>query len=206
MKIGDDPTCPYHFLLDDIASVVYMDGLDIDASSFGVIGGTIANALRGFKPILEKILREQVIKTLPDIVFTSIKQHVLELSLHAYDSKFRTDQRYVGGINIRDNKIIANWDGFPSLIDEATNKPFPLYQPTAMTPVPKNVYTDREYELFSDHETIDLCMYSRHASYDDFSITCACGGRPPEGSRQLKRWSVILHSMTLQFVYLHSIR
>ena len=84
LRIGDDPTCPYHFGLFDIANVVYSSGLDIDAIGLDMGGSILANAIQGMAPTLETLVKDTVLQALLDTIFNAIKQSMLDLSVHVW--------------------------------------------------------------------------------------------------------------------------
>ncbi|EFO61998.1 Hypothetical protein GLP15_4118 [Giardia lamblia P15] len=168
LRLGDDPTCPYHFGLSDISNVVYSSGLDIDAIGLDAGGSVLANVIQGMAPALETLLKDTVLQLLLDTIFQSIKKSMLDLPLiHQLDDYF-TDQRYINGINVIDNKIVTNQGGFTMIANREDWSPRALYPTAISSPFPKTVYSDRDYELYFDRESVNSYLYAWHMAYDKF--------------------------------------
>ncbi|ESU34933.1 Hypothetical protein DHA2_154105 [Giardia duodenalis] len=168
LRLGDDPTCPYHFGLSEISNVVYSSGLDIDAT--GSNGSSVlANVIQGMGPTLETLVKDTVLQLLLDTIFKSIKQSMLNLPLVVQiDDDYLTDQRYINGINVVDNKIVADQGGFSMIVAVPDWSVRALYSNKITSPPPKTVYTDRDYEFYVDRESVNSYLYAWHVAYDKF--------------------------------------
>ena len=168
LRLGDDPTCPYHFGLSEISNVVYSSGLDIDAT--GSNGSSVlANVIQGMGPTLETLVKDTVLQFLLDTIFKSIKQSMLNLPLVVQiDDDYLTDQRYINGINVVDNKIVADQGGFSMIVAVPDWSVRALYPNKITSPPPKTVYTDRDYEFYVDRESVNSYLYAWHVAYDKF--------------------------------------
>ncbi|EFO61864.1 Hypothetical protein GLP15_3045 [Giardia lamblia P15] len=168
LRLGDDPTCPYHFGLFDTSNVVYSSGLDLDAIGLDTGGSVLANVIQGMAPALETLLKDTVLQLLLDTIFQSIKQSMLNLDLVVYADNYLSDQRYINGINVVDNKVVANQGGY-SMIADPTDWSIQTVYPNKITsPLPKTVYTDRDYEFYVDRESVNSYLYAWHVAYDKF--------------------------------------
>ncbi|EFO61145.1 Hypothetical protein GLP15_2478 [Giardia lamblia P15] len=169
LRLGDDPTCPYHFGLSDISNVVYSSGLDIDAIGLDTGGSVLANVIQGMAPTLETLVKDTILQFLLDTIFKSIKQSMLNLPILVQISNdYLSDQRYINGINVVDSKVVANQGGY-SMIVEPTDWSIQTVYPNKITsPLPKTVYTDRDYEFYVDRESVNSYLYAWHVAYDKF--------------------------------------
>ena len=168
LRLGDDPTCPYHFGLSEISNVVYSSGLDIDAIGLDTSGSFLATAIQGMGPTLETLVKDTVLQLLLDTIFKSIKQSMLNLPLVVQisnaDNDYLTDQRYINGINVVDNKIVADQGGFSMIITTPDWSVRALYPNKITSPPPKTVYTDRDYEFYVDRESVNSYLYAWHVA------------------------------------------
>lgn len=172
LRIGDDPDCPYHFGLFNISNVVRSSGLAIDAVPLNEGGSFLANALLGMTPTLNVLIKGTVLQTLVNTIFRAIKQAMLDLELvvwfHDKMYEYVTDQRYIDGINIIDKKIVADQGGMSMIMNpDLTIKHF--YPNKIVSPSPKTVYTDRDYEFYVDREAINSALYAWHMKYKSFT-------------------------------------
>ena len=169
LRLGDDSTCPYHFGLSEISNVVYSSGLDIDAIGLDTGGSVLATAIQGMAPALEDLMKNTVLQLLFDTIFNSIKQSMLNLPLVVQiDDDYLTDQRYINGINVVDNKIVADQGGFSMIVAVPDWSVRALYPNKITSPPPKTVYTDRDYEFYVDRESVNSYLYAWHVAYDKF--------------------------------------
>ncbi|KWX11498.1 hypothetical protein QR46_4534 [Giardia duodenalis assemblage B] len=171
LRIGDDPTCPYHFGLFDISNVVYSSGLDIDAIGLDTGGSILANAIQGMAPTLETLVKDTVLQALLDTIFNAIKQSMLDLSLMVQVDDYMTDQRYINGINVIDNKVVANQGGFSIMVNSLDWSLRALYPNKITSPPPRTVYTNRDYELYFDRESVNSYLYVWHTADDKFKAS-----------------------------------
>ncbi|ESU36829.1 Hypothetical protein DHA2_152144 [Giardia duodenalis] len=170
LRIGDDPTCPYHFGLFDILNVIYSSGLDIDAIGLDTGGSVLATAIQGMGPTLETLVKDTVLQFLLDTIFKSIKQSMLNLPLVHQLSDYFTDQRYINGINVIDKKIVTNQGGLTMIADKVSFTPILSYPVAISSPPPKTVYTDRDYELYFDRESVNSYLYAWHVGYNKLNV------------------------------------
>ncbi|ESU34826.1 Hypothetical protein DHA2_154150 [Giardia duodenalis] len=172
LRLGDDPTCPYHFGLSEISNVVYSSGLDIDAIGLDAEGSVLATAIQGMGPTLETLVKDTVLQLLLDTIFKSIKQSMLNLPLVVQisnaDNDYLTDQRYINGINVVDNKVVGDQGGFSMIVAVPDWSVRALYPNKITSPPPKTVYTDRDYEFYVDRESVNSYLYAWHVAYDKF--------------------------------------
>lgn len=171
LKIGDDKSCPYHFGMFDIKSVVSFSRLNIDATGLDTGGSIIANTLQGMEPALEVLMKNTILSSLVRTIFTSLKYSMLDLPLVSQFHDYFTDQRYINGINIIDGKIVANQGGLSMIADEVHwdhKAPYPNPDPPHK---PKTIYTNRDYELFFDREAINSYLYALHMGYYQFKTS-----------------------------------
>ena len=171
LRLGDDPTCPYHFGLFDISNVVYSSGLDIDAIGLDTGGSILANAIQGMAPTLEALVKDTVLQALLNAIFSAIKQSMLDLPVVVEDNDYLTDQRYINGINVIDGKIVANQGGFSIVVDPSDWSVRALYPNKITSPPPRTVYTNRDYELYFDRESVNSYLYVWHTVYDKFKAS-----------------------------------
>ncbi|EFO63682.1 Hypothetical protein GLP15_230 [Giardia lamblia P15] len=168
LRLGDDPTCPYHFGLFDTSNVVYSSGLDLDAIGLDTGGSVLANVIQGMAPALETLLKDTVLQLLLDTIFQSIKQSMLNLDLVVYADNYLSDQRYINGINIIDKKVVADQGGFSVIVNIPDWSIGALYPNKITSPLPKTIYTDRDYEFYVDRESVNSYLYAWHVAYDKF--------------------------------------
>ncbi|EFO62810.1 Hypothetical protein GLP15_712 [Giardia lamblia P15] len=168
LRLGDDPTCPYHFGLFNISNVMYSSGLDIDAIGLDTGGSVLANALQGMRSTLETLLKDNILQFLFDAIFNSIKQSMLNKPPIAQIGDYLTDQRYIDGINVIDKKVVANQGGHSMIINTADWSARASYSSEITLPLPKAVYSDRDYELYFDRESVNSYLYAWHVAYDKF--------------------------------------
>ncbi|EFO65119.1 Hypothetical protein GLP15_2725 [Giardia lamblia P15] len=168
LRLGDDPTCPYHFGLFDTSNVVHSSGLDIDAIGLDAGGSLLATAIQGMVPTLETLLKGTVLQLLLDTIFNSVKQSMLNLEPVVQVDDYFTDQRYIDGINVIDNKVVANQGGYSMIADPTDWSIQTVYPNKVISPPPKTVYTDRDHELYFDRETVNSYLYAWHVAYDKF--------------------------------------
>ncbi|KAE8301797.1 hypothetical protein GL50803_00113165 [Giardia duodenalis] len=168
LRLGDDSTCPYHFGLSEISNVVYSSGFDIDAIGLDTGGSVLATAIQGMAPTLEDLMKNTVLQSLLDTIFNSVKQSMLNLLTVVQIDDYLTDQRYINGINVVDNKIVADQGGFSMIITVPDWSVRALYPNKITSPPPKTVYTDRDYEFYVDRESVNSYLYAWHVAYDKF--------------------------------------
>lgn len=172
LKVGDDPDCPYHFGLFNISSVVKSSGLDIDAIPLDGGGALLANAIQGIAPLVNRVIKETVLQTLLNSIFKAIKQSMLELELVVWYNntmyEYVTDQRYINGINIIDNKVVANQGGLSMVMGPDLSIQH-FYANRITSSPPKTIYTDRDYEFYVDREAINSALYAWHMKYRNFT-------------------------------------
>ena len=167
-------TCALPIWLFDISNVVYSSGLDIDAVAIDNRNGSafLATAIQGMAPTLETLVKDTVLQLLLDTIFKSIKQSMLNLPLVVQisnaDNDYLTDQRYINGINVVDNKIVADQGGFSMIVAVPDWSVRALYPNKITSPPPKTVYTDRDYEFYVDRESVNSYLYAWHVAYDKF--------------------------------------
>lgn len=171
LRVGEDPTCQYHLGLFNISSVVYSSGLAIDAIGVDDGGSIIANAIQGMRPTLESLMKNTVLQSLLNTIFKSLKQSMLRVPIIVQFNEFFSDQRYISGVNIIDNKVVANYGGMITIADPKNWRNQVAYLNPAPLHNPKIVYTDREYELFFDREAINSYLYAWHVAHDKFKAT-----------------------------------
>ncbi|ESU45330.1 Hypothetical protein GSB_150324, partial [Giardia duodenalis] len=150
---------------------VYSSGLDIDAIGLDTGGSILANAIQGMAPTLETLVKDTVLQALLDTIFNAIKQSMLDLSVHVWEGDYMIDQRYINGINVIDGKIVANQGGFSMIVKQGSweNKVFYLNKITS--PLPRTVYTNRDYELYFDRESVNSYLYVWHTADDKFKAS-----------------------------------
>ncbi|ESU38649.1 Hypothetical protein DHA2_150698 [Giardia duodenalis] len=170
LRLGDDPTCPYHFGLSEISNVVYSSRFDIDAIGLDTGGSVLATAIQGMAPALEDLMKNTVLQSLLDTIFNSVKQSMLNLLTVVQIDDYLTDQRYINGINVVDNKIVADQGGFSMIITTPDWSVRALYPNKITSPPPKTVYTDRDYELYFDRESVNSYLYAWHVGYNKLNV------------------------------------
>lgn len=168
LQIGDDKDCPYHFGMFDIKSVPLTSGLTIDAVGLDAIGSILANTLQGMAPALDTLMKNIILQSLLNTIFVAIKQSMLNLPLVSQLDDYFTDQRYINGINIIDKKIVTNQGGMITIADKTDFKRRAPYPNPILSPVPKIIYTDRDYEFYVDRESINSYIYALHIVYYQF--------------------------------------
>lgn len=168
MKLGEDSGCPYHLGLFDISNIVYSSGFDIDATGADNGGSIIANIIYGMKPTLEGLVQNTVLQSLLNTIFNSIKQSMLKVPIIVQFNEFFSDQRYIGGVNVISDKVVANYGGMITIADPNNWKNQVVYHNPAPLCEPKIIYTDREYELFFDRESINSYLHAWHVAHDKF--------------------------------------
>ncbi|ESU43223.1 Hypothetical protein GSB_152908 [Giardia duodenalis] len=171
LRIGDDPDCHYHLGLFDISSIAYSSGLDIDAIGLDTGGSILANAIQGMAPTLETLVKDTVLQALLNAIFSAIKQSMLNLPLVVQLDDYFTDQRYINGINVIGGKIVANQGGFTMIAHRKEWSVRALYPNKITSPPPKTVYTNRDYELYFDRESVNSYLYVWHTAYNKFKAS-----------------------------------
>ena len=169
-RIGEDFDCPFHFGLFEFANQVYISKLDVDAVGLDTIGSVVAMALQTMAPSLESLLRTTILQSMLDTILHSIQNIMLGVPTMSCKDEYRTDQRYVSGINILGGKVVADLDGYSYICYPGTDTPASERYPVDISsPLPKAVYSDRDYEIYFDREAINSYLHawqSLRSSYD----------------------------------------
>lgn len=170
--IGEDPDCAFHFGLFNFSNKVYMSKLDMDAVGLDTIGNIIANMLQTMIPMLESLLRETILQKMLDVILQSVRNIMLGMPTMSRKGEYRTDQRYLRGINILDKKIVADLDGYSYICHPGTDTPASTRYPVNISsPPPKTVYSDKDYEIYFDREAINSYLHAWQSHYNTYSLT-----------------------------------
>ncbi|EFO60771.1 Hypothetical protein GLP15_5002 [Giardia lamblia P15] len=169
-RIGEDPDCPFHFGLFEFANQVYISKLDADVIGLDAVGSVVATVLQTMVPSLESLLRTTILQSMLDTILHSVRDIMLGVPTMSRKGEYRTDQRYVSGINIRGGKVVADLDGYSYICYPGTDTPASERYPVDISsPSPRAVYSSRDYEIYFDREAINSYLHawqSLRSSYD----------------------------------------
>lgn len=171
-RIGDDPDCPFHFGLFEFANQVYIGKLGLDTIGLDAIGNVVATLFQTMIPSLESLLRTTILQSMIDTILQSVRDIMLETPTMSRKGEYRTDQRYINGINIIDKKIVADLDGYSYICYPGTDTPASERYPVNISsPPPKAVYSARDYEIYFDREAINSYLYTWQSYRNTYSLS-----------------------------------
>lgn len=170
-RIGDDPDCAFHFGLFEFANQVYMSKLSLDTIGLDGMGDIIANILQTMIPTLESLLRKTILQSMLDVILQSVRKIMLGVPTMSRKGEYRTDQRYLNGINIINRKIVADLDGYSYIVHPGTDISASERYPVNISSLPpKPVYSDKDYEIYFDREAINSYLHAWQSHRNTYSL------------------------------------